>query len=534
MKKHPLILFLFSGLCLTAQEVDETAYAWEFPVVRQAPGADSLIEILRDEVDRILEAGPLAPLYISFADQESVGYQVYQEPGRIITTLAWAYPWLDEARQTATRQYVNQLFADPVHSPWGVTPGGKNGNSNYPLPRDAGSPREEHPKEQWWYANDHFGRNRPFLHTLYGVWLYGFRSGDWQAIDNNWNTIRTRYQNYANSTETQLYGGMGVHIAMARLAQRRDDTATRDTALVNLRNALTQGLNFEAIETIARGTPGEEWRSPYGTHPNMYNPNMGSTTYRGWVFLNISPEIGRYLREESPALRDTVLARNQQGKNNFPLWWMPKMNYFNRDWTGDEGTGLITEVMGMIAPVERWVVQTPSAQLAQWTRGSPHGIGDSYWLEALVQAIEAHGEIIWRDVRHPHRTEARWREDHFGPDQDHPDAQPLADWNQSGFPNLVERVLGRDPRAPGAGRIPPALDPLGRLQVQFTYAKDVWEYGVRVETSSDLIHWSPDHTVVTEQSDLGPVWRFTVRDNPPPGQDSIRFLRLSIYSLDAP
>jgi hypothetical protein len=534
MKTMRIILcgLLLAAAASFAQTVDETRYAWEFPVVRRAPGADALVEILREEVDRILAAGPLAPLYVSFADQESVGYQIYQEPGRIVTPLAWAYPWLDEARQTAVRAHVNALFTNAVHSPWGVTAQGKNGNSNYPLPMDAGTPREEHPKERWWHANPDFGRNRPFLHVLYGVWLYGFRSGDWTAIDAHWTAIRNRYDAYATTTETRLYGGMGVHVAIARLAERQGDAATRDAALARLRNALAEGLDLAAIETHARGTPGLEWNSPYGNHPSMYDDRMGNTTHRGWIFLNLSPEIGRYLREEDLALRAAVLARNDQGKTAFPLWWMPKMNYFNRSWTGDEGTGLLTEVVGMIAPIERWVAQTPAADLARWTRGSPHGIGDAYWLEALVQAIEAHGDAVWRDVRHPPRDEAQWRQDVFGADADHPDAQPLADWNANGFPNVLERALGRDPRAPQRGFILPTFDANGRMQLAYTLAKDAWDLVLRVETSPDLVIWGhgPGHTAIVEQTDLGDAWRFVVRDDLPLDQKR-RFLRLTLVLL---
>jgi hypothetical protein len=527
------LCYLLLTQLLAAQTVDETRYAWEFPVVRRAPGAEPLIEILREEVDRILVAGPLAPLYVSFADQESVGYQIYQEPGRIITTLAWAYPWLDEARQTAVRSHVNALFTNDVHSPWGITAQGKNGNSNYPLPMSAGAPREEHPKERWWHANPDFGRNRPFLHTLYGVWLYGFRSDDWTAIDANWNAIRDRYNAYATTTETRLYGGMGVHIAIARLAERQGDTTTRDAALLRLRNALAEGLDLDAIETHARGTPGLEWNSPYGNHPSMYDARMDGSTYRGWIFLNIAPEIGRYLREENAALRTTVLARNAQGKTAFPLWWMPKMNYFNRSWTGDEGTGLLTEVLGMIAPIERWVLETPATDLARWTRGAPHGVGDAYWLESLVQAIEAHGDIIWRDVRHPHRDEAQWRQDVFGPDADHPDAQPWADWNTNGFPNILERALGRDPRAPLPGFLSPDIDENGHLRLAYTLAKDVWDFDLRIESSTNLVEWGhgPGHTLPVEQTDLGTTWHVIIRDDVS-ADTTLRFLRLTLYPLE--
>jgi hypothetical protein len=32
-------------------------------------------------------------------------------------------------------------------------------------------------------------------------------------------------------------------------------------------------------------------------------------------------------------------------------------------------------------------------------RSGPICVGDSYWLESLVQAIEATGTVVWADVR---------------------------------------------------------------------------------------------------------------------------------------
>jgi hypothetical protein len=379
-------------------EVLETC-AWQFPIVTDIVGAEDLVGGLRAQVQRVLDAGRLAPLYISFADQESVGYSVYQEPGRIVTTLAWAYPHLTPGQQSAVRAYVNAEFDNPTNAPWGVTSYGRNHNSNYPLPHNVGTPREDHPKTRWWYERADFGNARPFLHTLYGVWLYGFRTGDWAAVSNHWSSIKSLYANYGTEDAYRLYGTWGVHIAMARLADRFGDTAMRATALTNLQSRLDVGLDFATVEAYARGTPGNEWRSPYGSYPNMYDARMDRSTYRGWVFLNLTPEAGRYLRDASPTLRSNVLARHNAGKTTFPLWWMPKASYFNRSWTGDEGSGLVPEVVGMLAPVERWVVQADAATLRRQTRGAPNGLGDCYWLEALVQAIEAHGVLHWSDVR---------------------------------------------------------------------------------------------------------------------------------------
>lgn len=383
----------------SAQTVDVARVAWEFPRVTQVRGADDLIDELRFQIQRVLDRGRLAPLYISYADQQSVGYTVYQEPGRIVTTLAWAYPHLSADQQTATRAYVNAEFANPTNAPWGVTSYGKNHNSNYPLPRDAGAPREDHPRARWWYARSDFGNARPFLHTLYGVWLYGQVSGDWTAASNHWSDIRQVYHHYADNDAYKLYGTMSAHVAVLRLARQFGDSHTLHSVSNRLASLLELGLDFAAVETLARGTAGNEWRSPYGSCPDMYDRRMDSSTYRGWMFLNLTPELGRYLSTASPTLRDAALARHQSGTNTFPLWWIPKASYFNRSWTGDEGSGLVPEVIGMLAPVQRWVAEADASSLRLLARGAPNGVGDCYWLEAVVQAIEAHGTLRWIDLR---------------------------------------------------------------------------------------------------------------------------------------
>jgi regulation of enolase protein 1 (concanavalin A-like superfamily) len=383
MKTAMLVMFVLAAgaSALQAQSVDPTPYAWEFPQVTGiASGADVMKTELQEQIQAVLDAGHLAPIYISRSDQQSVGYAVYLEPGRILTTIAWAYPHLTTAQQAAARSYAAAELADARFAPWGA----------YPLPKDVGTPRETHPKTKWWYESATFGQYRPSVQTIYGLWLYGYRTGDWTPVQNNWASIKTMYS--ARAAQGNLYGTMCAHIAMARLADRFSDAATRTTAINNLQAQLNAGLTFSAIEQNASSLP-QTWNAPYH---DMYDSRMDSSTYRGWMFLNLSPEMGRYLRDH---VQSATISRHDSGKVAFPLWWIGKASYFNRSWTGDEGTGLVPEVLGMMAPVERWVVQAGAATLKGQMASNPTGIGDCYWIEALVQAIEAYGTIAWADVR---------------------------------------------------------------------------------------------------------------------------------------
>ncbi|AXA36938.1 MAG: hypothetical protein D6691_11070 [Candidatus Hydrogenedentota bacterium] len=374
-----LICFLAS--VQNSYSIDVTPYAWEFPKSTNISTAATPLKFeLEEEIQKVVNSGLLAPLYISYADQASVGYTVYQEPGRILTTLAWAYPHLSPTLQANVLSYVQTLLSDPNHAPW----------ASYPLPKNAGTPRELHPKTKWWYENPSFGLARPSVHTLYGVWLWAYRANDWDNIQPYWDAIKTTYLNKLN--EADLYGTMCAHIAMARLAYKFNDSMMLSAAMNALTTSLNNSLDFNLVEERAwNKTP--YWISPYR---EMYDPAMDGTTYRGWVFLNLSPEMGRYLRDH---VLTATLTRHSQGKVVFPKWWLGKANYFCRSWTGDEGTGLVPEVFGMMAPIERWVVNASAETLAEFMRSSPTGIGDCYWLEGLVQAIEAHGTTQWVDVR---------------------------------------------------------------------------------------------------------------------------------------
>ncbi len=232
---------------ILAPPIDVARYAWEFPVVSNIAGADDLVQELQEEVQAILEAGHLAPLNCRYGDlmpSPAESHFVYQEPGRIVTTLAWAYPHLDAAQQKDVRRYVAAELEDPRFAPWG----------DPPMPRDVGARREWHPMDRVWGADVKLGVNHPSLHTLYGLWLYAFRSDDWELVRTRWPEVRAAYARRAS--QGNLYGTMGAHIALARLAERFNDTETRATAFKRAWTSRPSRRSVAPI-TIVSTTPGE-------------------------------------------------------------------------------------------------------------------------------------------------------------------------------------------------------------------------------------------------------------------------------------
>jgi hypothetical protein len=358
----------------SAQTVDPTIYAWQFPVVSGANAPDMVVR-LQEEVQKVLDAGRLTPQRAYMADQGSFEeYWQYMQPGRIITTLAWAYPYLTPAQQASAKSYVAAELASATHAPWAASP---------MSPSVAGTRRELSPLNRVTMFTPAFATTQPSVHTIYGLWLYGWRTGDWALIQGYWTTIKSMYS--ARGGQGDIYGTMGAHVAMARLADKFGDTATRTTAVNNLQTQLNGGLILATVESRVSS---KYW-------PEMYTSRRVNGLYQGWLFLNMSPEIGRYLNDN---VRAATLAKNDSGKAKYPLWWLRRSPYFTR-WTGDEGIGVPTEMLGMVIPVERWVVQASASTFKDYMRSGPTAIGDSYWMEALVQSIEATGTLTWTDVR---------------------------------------------------------------------------------------------------------------------------------------
>jgi hypothetical protein len=376
--RRQLVVFVFAlVLCArSAAAVDITPYAWQFPLVSNATGANAvqMIQQLQEEVQKILNLGRLAPMRAYYGDIGTAEeYWLYTEPGRIITTLAWAYPYLTSSQRTSVRSYVAAELASSTHAPWAAAR----------LQPTTGARRELHPLNRVTYTPYGFGATRPTVQTIYGLWLYGYRSGDWATIQTYWSSIKSMYS--SRSSQGDIYGTMSAHVAMARLADKFGDSATRTTALNNLQAQLDAGVNFATIEG----------RISSKYFPEMYTARRSGGVYQGWMFLSLSPEIGRYLADN---VASAALSRNSQGKAKFPMWWLRQAPYFVR-WTGDESVGVPSEMMGMVMPVERWVVRASAATLRDYMRSGPACIGDVYWLEGLVQAIEATGTITWVDAR---------------------------------------------------------------------------------------------------------------------------------------
>lgn len=390
MKKLSLILFiiLISSSSLYSQSVHPDhieTYLWEYPLQQELQINPHLHAELVAEIDRIIQSGDLffRPLPNDFSDQIYDHYFLYLEPGRILHTIAMAYPYLDSSRQATLRSMVGQLLAHPIHQPWAPNP----------MPLNEGKPRTSFTPQRIWGQNSNFGIYRPSIQNVYSIWLYAYRSGDVQAIQPYYQSIRSFYNNKVNGIHDQgrFYGTMSAHIGMARLAYLFSDQNQIQVARNNLTSALNFGLQMNLVDTLARnGTTG--WNGAYASAYESRNVNWVNLNY---IFLDLSPEIARYLRQY---LQAQTTSRHLQYLNRFPLWWLRQAPYFNR-WTGDEGVGIPSNAFGINVPLERWFMNRDHQTLSTYMLSAPSCLADCYWIEALILAMEANAVDVWVDVR---------------------------------------------------------------------------------------------------------------------------------------
>jgi hypothetical protein len=125
--------------------------------------------------------------------------------------------------------------------------------------------------------------------------------------------------------------------------------------------------------------------------------------------------------------------------NRFPMWWLREAPYFNR-WTGDEGIGTPSSSFGTNVPLERWFRNVDAETLASYMISSPVGIADSYWIEALIMAMESNAADVWVDVREtPFQTDIQ--QDFVWSGSASSDWHNPANWLNSEVPGAADNVI---------------------------------------------------------------------------------------------
>ena len=124
-------------------------YLWEYPLQNNLQVDEDLSEVLQEEIQKIIDSGSLGyrPITCRYSDVMHDHYFLYQEPGRLLHTVALAYPYLTVSQQDAIRTMVAGLLANNVHAPW----------ASAPLSASSGLKREFYSPEEIWGLKPIFG-----------------------------------------------------------------------------------------------------------------------------------------------------------------------------------------------------------------------------------------------------------------------------------------------------------------------------------------------------------------------------------------
>ncbi len=352
-----------------AQETDCARFIWEVRrVANVSAEADVLKATLVKEVQKILEAGHLAPMRCMYGEVEP--HFMQWQPGQVVYALALAYPYLPEKWRRRVVDYVGQELAD--YPPW----------STRFLPVDRGTFIEWHAQNisrelrlsdwaRWWgmYAQRYHS-----LHVLYGLWLYVERTGDWKLAEDNYDLIAARFQRDRRSI-TQYMDISGA-IGFARIARRMGDEERVVQAVEAITEAMKEGRDFGKFVENTRNA----------------NGSMGG---RGTaqVFQYIGPEVARYLVETN---QPAALAHLNSLRARCPLWFLSMPPHSSGQF--GEGVGMAPDIRNGIMTAAALVENASGPQLEKWLDLPWTPLGDLYFIHHLVWTIEAYGKVSWERV----------------------------------------------------------------------------------------------------------------------------------------
>lgn len=330
-----------------------------------APEAAPWVTRLESEVRKILQAGHLMPFRVQYG--EGRPRHLYAEPWMMMLTLARAYPYVAPETQTAITAYLRQETRR--HAPWSKTALGPEGAYRQGDP--AGVPETGLPPAY-----------KPTGTLLYALWLYGHHTGDWPELKTQWATLQTLYRELSAAPPT--YESISGAIALARMAKVFGDAAAEERFSADAVKLMQAGTNFEAFRRHAH--------LAYSGKPDWVRGTDGIA----FALFHLTPEVARYIRGQ-PALQAAIDRYVDRAVAIWPLWWMAQAPV--GDWGYfDEGSCAGPETRMMLFNYFAWVRPAPAAELAARVDVPDALIGDCYYLQNLVTAIEAWGRPQWRSA----------------------------------------------------------------------------------------------------------------------------------------
>ncbi len=389
-------------------------------VIPGTPGTpaagDELQEKLSEQVQKIVQAGHLLPgfgrsgLWDAKATNRLGNYlaDYWHNPAETIYTLTSALPLLPANEREPLRQYLAAEFAAyPTYSTGhiGWATGAQRQYHNFPP--EVNSERSEFTPcgdcNSWGFPSE----------NPYASWIYAANFGSAATIYNNTVAKIDTGPQFPQSLPYMLNSEIAGYIGFLRLGQLANagENLTAEKTLVNmliLRAALSkypsalEGTDFEyggykwSVRTYAPNMPdtlfsvrtiGTLWsQTPlYGFTTDLLYGLQGGNTGGGYVFgidyVNLTPELGRFMREYAGEEERDAIADYE---HRAPYWFLAEAEEA-------AGEAVVRPIYDVIAlyQAKAYILEANRAELEQYLDAPIMPAGDLYYIQKLILALKA-------------------------------------------------------------------------------------------------------------------------------------------------
>jgi len=402
MKQIFIILFILVTNTIIGFTVTDDEIINQVMVLSNITGADDLLEELENLIGQLVNDPNDYYSNIGFNFTSCMTYLCYFR-GTTISTLAMCIPLVSgtigdtgtlkgklaqRLKTEVTNYFFNQAYWDWEHYT-------STGNP-YVYPAN-------YRKDIAW---NHGQRVGPHWEKMYALWCYGYYTGDWTTIQNNWSFIRDRYnQGYKTPDNNQK----------SCIISYRPCDSTNCYIMSTYRNATNDLCNgligyvrmADRFNDSTRTQARTEAKSALADVLNRVNVSWNSAEWGDWApGYNLSPEIGRWINDNTTA-RNNAQTRLDEAANAGALkghWWCGFMNNFGKNSSNyTEDMWGVPNLSHELFLGRAWMLQETASSLRQvkpWhvIMGSVPEYRDMLYLRSLIALISRHATITWVNV----------------------------------------------------------------------------------------------------------------------------------------
>ncbi len=296
------------------------------------------------------------------------GNVFWHDPGEFLLTMAQAYPYLDAKLQSEVRTYVAAEMGR--YPPLRDLP-----YNNVWLTQGVARERYEVPFRGQLNNWPPVGTN---ISAIYAVWLWAKNTGDWTYACMNWPQAKALFS--ARKGTMRFYADIAGAIGYVRLAR-----ALRECACPGVGEADVLAGVSAAVSAMSAGMGAANFNAYAGRAERDYlDPRDLPTGYSLPVFFGMTPEVGRFLREQTGGAALRYL--NSKQTDNGALWW-----YLTRVGVHAERgeTSFLLPWTGWSHFLARaYIAGDSGADLRKWL-DRPWTVGDLYSIQKIVATIHA-------------------------------------------------------------------------------------------------------------------------------------------------